>query len=84
MKAPLTALTPAEYYGRHWLHCRNCKWEGTYDQLQPLGSIGRLHCPKCSAEYGCIDGVPATDQEQPPRCPHCGQPMPHVAVEAVK
>lgn len=41
------------------LRCRNCGWNGTRSELTPLGSVGRLHCPVCNAEYGTRDGVPA-------------------------
>lgn len=41
------------------LRCLNCGWNGTRSELTPLGSVGRLHCPVCHAEYGTRDGVPA-------------------------
>lgn len=44
------------------LYCKHCGWKGTYENLKPLGSVGRLHCPDCYSEYGTYDGVPAPDQ----------------------
>jgi hypothetical protein len=37
--------------------CNQCGWKGTFGGLLALGSVGRLHCPKCRADYGYRDGV---------------------------
>lgn len=37
--------------------CNYCGWKGTKAQLLVLGSMGRIHCPECRADYGYADGV---------------------------
>lgn len=46
------------------LKCLYCGWEGVLEDLVPLGSVARLHCPSCNSEAGTKDGVPM------PGCPN--------------
>jgi hypothetical protein len=36
------------------VHCAACGWTGLDEEMEPKGSLARLHCPKCRVNSGFI------------------------------
>ena len=49
--------------------CSWCEWKGSWDELEPLGSM-------TEESYEDVIGAPWEDDHSMSECPECGEPTP--------